>query len=293
MILKTRFERKEPEPILQDTDIVAVEELDKEQFDRFCSNLLLDYDFIVTHANFLYDDGNRTHALLVLCEGEEDGILVNSEGSFYARYSSYLPRARLILSDEIRRVADAILNGRFGESEDGAWLIGFDDIKEHLDLTVTPNNGIGTLLLEELESREEVDQVIATEDSLQITEALEQMPETATASERVLTVFSLLGCDLEDVHLLDTDEEHEFATIVELNQNTLTEQGKKDWADVLGAKVERISEGPYGTQIEVSGCDPERLCAFSYMLAGYCSVEDSAKWLTEDAEEQKMGGMTL
>ena len=293
MNIKTRFERKEPELNLQEAEIVAVEELNKEQFDRFRSSLLLDYDFIQKHENDLYDDGYRTRALLVLCKDEEDGILVNSEGSSYARYSSYLPRARLILSDEIRRVADAILNGRFGESEDGAWLVGFDDIKEHLDLTVTPNNGIGTLLLEELESREEIDQVIATEDSLQITEALEQMPETATAGERVLTVFSLMGCDLEDVHLLDADEEHDLATIVELNQNTLTEQGKQDWADVLHAKVERIYEGPYGIQIDVSGCDPERLRAFSYMLAGYCSVEDSAKWLTEDAEEQRMGGMTL
>ena len=54
---------------------------ENEQFDRFCSNLLLDYDFIVTHANFLYDDGNRTHALLVLCKGEEDGLLYNPENS--------------------------------------------------------------------------------------------------------------------------------------------------------------------------------------------------------------------
>lgn len=293
MNIKTRFERKEPELTLQDAEIVAVEELDKELFDRFCSNLLLDYDFIVTHAKFLYDDGRRTHALLVLCEGEEDGILVNSECSFYARYSAYLPHARLILSDEIRRAADAIIKGRFGERENGAWLVGFDDIKEHFDLTVTPNNGIGTLLLEELENREEVDQVIATEDSLQITAALEQMPETATASERVLTVFSLLGCDLEDVHLQDADEEHEIATIVELNQNTLTEQGKKDWADVLGAKVESIHEGCYGLHIEVSGCAPERLTAFSYLLAGYCSLEDSAKWLTEDAGEQGMDGMIM
>ena len=52
-----------------------------------------------------------------------------------------------------------------------------------------------------------------------------------------------MGCNLQDVHIIDADEEHEVATIVELNQDTLTEEGKKEWADVLSAKVVRVYEG--------------------------------------------------
>ena len=243
--------------------------------------MLNDYDFIADYANETYDDGERKHCLLVLGEGEDDGILVCSEGSFYARYSAYLPKARQILRDELHRVAELMIKGRFGEIENGSWVIGFDDIKEHFDLTVSPTNGIGEMLLRELDAQEEVGAVIATEDCFEISEYLQNAPKDTSASEKLLTVFSLMGCNLEDVHLIDHDEEHEVATIVELNQDTLTEEGKKEWADVLSAKVVRVYEGSYGTQIEVTGCPVHRLRDFSFALAGYCSEEDWSKWFNE------------
>ena len=172
-------------------------------------------------------------------------------------------------------------------------MIGFDDIKEHFDLTVSPTNGIGEMLLGELEAQEEVGAVIATEDCFEISECLQNAPEDASASEKLLTVFSLMGCNLEDVHLLDADEEHEVATIAELNRNTLTDEGKQDWSDVLAAKVERIYDGVYGTQIEVSECPADRLRDFSFALAGYCSEEQWSKWFNEpttNTEALTMGG---
>ena len=186
-----------------------------------------------------------------------------------------------------------MIKGRFGETENASWVIGFDDIKEHFDLTVSPTNGIGEMLLGELEAQEKVGAVIATEDCFEISEYLQNAPEDASASEKLLTVFSLMGCNLEDVHLLDADEEHEVATIVELNRNTLTDEGKRDWSDVLAAKVERIYDGVYGTQIEVSGCPAHRLRDFSFALAGYCSEEQWSRWFNEptaNTEALTMGG---
>lgn len=293
MNFKARFERKENTPDVSEADIVGVTELSREQYSRFYGQMLNDYDFIADYANETYDDGERKHCLLVLCEGDDDGILICSEGSAYARYSSYLPKARKILEDEIRCVADRMIKGRFGETENGSWVIGFDDIKEHFDLTVSPTNGIGEMLLGELEVQEEVGAVIATEDCFEISEYLQNAPEDASASEKLLTVFSLMGCNLEDVHLLDADEEHEVATIVELNRNTLTDEGKRDWSDVLAAKVERIYDGAYGTQIEVSGCPAHRLRDFSFALAGYCSEEQWSRWFNEptaNTEALTMGG---
>ena len=293
MNFKARFERKENTPDVSEADIVGVTELSREQYSRFYGQMLNDYDFIADYANETYDDGERKHCLLVLCEGDDDGILICSEGSAYARYSSYLPKARKILEDEIRCVADRMIKGRFGDTGKGSWVIGFDDIKEHFDLTVSPTNGIGEMLLGELEAQEEVGAVIATEDCFEISEYLQNAPEDASASEKLLTVFSLMGCNLEDVHLLDADEEHEVATIVELNRNTLTDEGKRDWSDVLAAKVERIYDGVYGTQIEVSGCPAHRLRDFSFALAGYCSEEQWSKWFNEpttNTEALTMGG---
>ena len=99
------------------------------------------------------------------------------------------------------------------------------------------------------------------------------------------TLKDLIECSLEDIHLVDRDEEHELATIVELNRDTLTEEGKQDWDDVLRAKVERIYDGDYGVQIEVSGCEAERVKDFSFMLAGYVPESDFNKWVNSAPEQ--------
>ena len=99
------------------------------------------------------------------------------------------------------------------------------------------------------------------------------------------TLKDLIECSLEDIHLVDRDEEHELATIVELNSNTLTEEGKQEWDDVLCARVERIYDGDYGVQIEVSGCDAERVKDFSFMLAGYVSEKDYDRWVNKPTEQ--------
>jgi hypothetical protein len=101
-----------------------------------------------------------------------------------------------------------------------------------------------------------------------------------------MNLMGLIGCNLHDVHLLHDSEEHDLATIEELTPDTLTALGKYDWADVLNAKVENISHGYYGTQIDLSGCDAERLRDFSYMLAGDCPLSDYDKWVNDDSGEQ-------
>lgn len=285
---KIKFDRKDPVMEVDEFEVIAVEVLPHSVFTGFQKNMLNDYDFIVPFADDMYVDSNDiAHAMLVLDEDGEDGILINSEGSYYGRYTSYLPKAKLLLRNVLQQVARAIIEGRFGDSGNGSWIIGFDDIKEHFDLTVTPNNGIGTMLLEELENQEEIGEIIATEDCFEITEYLNNLPENTDVGERITTVFSLMGCNLEDVHLIDKDEEHEVATIVELNQNTLTERGKIAWEDVLNARVERIFEGDYGIQIEVSGCSAERLKEFSFMLAGYVSEEDFNKWVHKESSKDE------
>ena len=182
-------------------------ELSREEFHHFKNNLLDDYDFISENSDLMHvDKTGTTHCILVIGDDYDEGILVNSEGSSYARYSALLPNARTFIEQQM-------------------------------------------------------------------------------GQETKLTLWQLMSCGLEDVHLVDTDEEHDLATIVELNQHTLTEQGKRDWADVLGAKVTRIYDGYYGTQIEVTGCDPSRLEAFSKMLAGECTIAESERWLNPATDE--------
>lgn len=278
--------RKEPELRVDRCKVEAVVELDRNRFYDFRTHLFENQEFIKEHRDLMYQDRDGvSHCLLVLGEGEEDGILVESEGSLYARYSALLPNARSYMQKQIQTMAEDLIKQGTAQTANGSWVIGFDEISQHFDTTVTPNNGIGQMLIAELEARDEVSEIIATEDCLEMTYYLENAPVTDDAGERLTTLFGLMGCNLEDVHILDADEEHDLATIVELNQHTLTEQGKRDWADVLGAKVTRIYDGYYGTQIEVTGCDPSRLEAFSKMLAGECTIAESERWLNPASDD--------
>ena len=290
MKVKQRFERKSESLNLYDAQIDAVTVLRPEQYARFQDRLLDDYDFIKDFADEMHvDESGVMHTMLVLSEDQPHGILVNSEGSAYARYAAFFPYGKEYVNRAVHDVARQIIEGRFGQADNGTWVIGFDEIKEHFDMTVTPQNGIGELLIEELRSQEEIDEIIAAEDHLEITEYLEQVPEEIGSGERFMTVMSLIGCNFEDVHLVDRDEEHELAPITELGLDTLTEAGKSEWADVLGAKVERVYEGDLGLQVEVSGCLASRLRDFSRMLAGYCSVEEYDRWVNHGltvAQEQ-------
>ena len=129
----------------------------------------------------------------------------------------------------------------------------------------------------------------AVERQKEIAETLAAMEEQQTAQRTKLTLWQLMSCGLEDVHLVDTDEEHDLATIVELGQGTLSVAGRSAWWDVLSAKVEKIYAGYYGTQIAVSGCDPQRLADFSFMLAGHCDAEDYDMWVSKHDQEQDNG----
>jgi hypothetical protein len=68
------------------------------EYDNFRGNMLKDYDFISDNKESMFVDTNgTTHCLLVLGENKDDGVLIDSQGFNYSRYSSFLPNARLVL----------------------------------------------------------------------------------------------------------------------------------------------------------------------------------------------------
>ncbi|ADL05663.1 DUF6329 domain-containing protein [Lacrimispora saccharolytica] len=94
----------------------------------------------------------------------------------------------------------------------------------------------------------------------------------------------LLHVRWEDIHLLHKDVEVQPATIVELDEHTLTNAGKEAWTDILDAEVVKIYNGYYGLQMELDKVKPSRLEEFSSMLAGYCPVSDYEKWVTQEGD---------
>ena len=97
MQLRAIFQRKEAcfEP--SECEIEKVIHLSDSDFARFQQTLLDNYDFLRDNADLMRVENGITHCLLVVGETFEDGILVNSEGSDYARYAAYFPKAKQFL----------------------------------------------------------------------------------------------------------------------------------------------------------------------------------------------------
>ena len=100
MKIKAIFHRKEPELDLKNCVFDRVVFLPDDQYQQFQKNLLDEYDFISLYREEMYRDGDTVHCILVKGMNSSDGILVNSEGSCYARYTAYLPAAQAFLNEQ-------------------------------------------------------------------------------------------------------------------------------------------------------------------------------------------------
>lgn len=95
MKINVPFRRKDIEIEAEPCVVEKTVELPADLFAYFSQNLLDDYDFILENIDCMYQDKDGVnHCLLVLGEGQDDGILVESEGSSYARRSAFVPKAR-------------------------------------------------------------------------------------------------------------------------------------------------------------------------------------------------------
>lgn len=234
-----------------------------------------------------YDSGVEQLFLLVVGDGCKDGVIADFSGRAYEGIPAVVPKAKEQLEDHIRRLADYCVWEGVDNTEDGKWSVSYDELYYHFDsTTITSRNGMGRLLREELQQKEEINELIMTEDCIEMTYHMEYCQNCQQGGiEGAMSLFALMGCNLYDVHLCDSDEDHELATVVELNQNTLTEDGKHEWSDVLNAKVTSIYEGAYGVQIGLTECPAERLRDFSFMLAGHCSEKDYDRWVKQDGKD--------
>ena len=248
--------------------------------------MLNDYDFIDKHSQRLCVGSDEVvNALLIVNRQGEDGILVNSEGSAYARYSAYLPFAGHLLDYYVNMIADYCVTEGTQNTSDGAWAISFDEVYEHLNVDIAEDSGLDELVLHELQMRDEVAEAIQTEDGFEITYHLEHCPQcNAGGIEAGFSLLSLLGCTLQDVHFIEKDGSDIVASITEMNSNMITEQGREEWADILSTKVGKIFNHQGMLMIELEDFDKLRLQSFAYAAKGL--AENSSVWF-KDPDEPK------
>ena len=280
MRLHAELRRKQSETQDENCIVTDIIELPESEYASLYQNLLRERDYLTERANMeSFIDGQRC-CVLILGEGQEDGILVDSQGSSYARRSAFIPEARTLVRNHIRQLADYVVSEGTEHTEDGRWANTYDELYYHFGAQVTDTNGNGRLLREELERRDEVNELIMTEDCIEINYHLAYCQNCGKGGiSGTLDLLSLLGCNLYDVHFTCDGHGDEFPPISHLNAEILTEEGKREWADVLGATVESISYTDQGFKCKLANCDPARLEAFAQMLNGQCEAEDYERWV--------------
>ena len=298
--MKAIFERKPSDFDLRSFEVSKTIRLPSEVFEAVLQKPMRDYDFIQKNIEQMHCDSSGVyHCLLLTGEGRNDGLLVESEGYSYCRYASYVPNISALTSPALQQLnelmtaaADYIVTIGTQNTTEGNWIIGFDELAQQTGFE-HDFSSMDTLL-DMLHEREEVANVELGDSGIDVCYYLdfcpqygghpekaepEQLPEAPSPVSRLK---DLLHLHWEDIHLLHKDVEIQPATIVELNEHTLTNAGKEAWADVLDAEVVKVYNGYYGLQMELEKVKPRRLEEFSSMLAGYCPVSDYEKWVTQE-----------
>ncbi|MGL5254235.1 MAG: DUF6329 domain-containing protein [Brevinema sp.] len=98
------FSRKETEIPAREFVVEKIITLPQEAYQYFCKNLMKEYDFIRENVNLMECKENVYHCLLVMGAGTKEGVLVESEGAAYARYTSFLPDASVFANELIASV---------------------------------------------------------------------------------------------------------------------------------------------------------------------------------------------
>lgn len=99
---------------------------------------------------------------------------------------------------------------------------------------------------------------------------------------QALTLNSLMDCNLYDVSLVHEQGKNESVLVDKLNRNILTEQGQKDWSDVMQARITRITGSRLGLDVCVDGCSAQRLSAFTHAINGECSLQNYDRWVRDE-----------
>lgn len=303
-MIQAVFERK-PDFRLRDVVIETVIRLPKEEYEQFLSSPCDSYEFIEKNSkSMLMDEKNGVfYCMLVTGEGYRDGVLVEADGYPYARYASYVPDATALCYDYLSKVngilakaVEEIVEEGTNMTTTGNWMTDRSKVETLLGGGQSENPRLWKLMQDMLRERQEVSLVDCVEEGFDIYYYLDFSPNyipeegEAAVQEAGADVKSPLLKDIlcarwENIHLVHTEVDNIPHTITELDSGTLTEAGKKVWADVLNAKVERVYQGLYGLQMELSGVKPGRLEAFSGRLGGYCSEQEYETWVNEPERE--------
>lgn len=169
LITSATMQRKVSDYLIDRCKIDALVILEHEDFENFRNNLLSGYDFIKDNIDCMYVDSEGTmHCLLVLDEDTPDGILVESEGTVYARYSSYLPNAASLVQAHIQTVVNQMADQAKLDTDNRIWSCDYETFSEKLGIKGTEEGAVAKMIRDALNERGDVENTYSDEEGIKV-----------------------------------------------------------------------------------------------------------------------------
>ena len=275
MKFKANFTEKPVNFQMDDCRIEKVVELSHEDFCRLKITPLVEQPFIRENKGCMFHRNGIIHCLLALGQGSNDGILVDAEKYDYARLAAYIPGMRDIVNAQMDRAADFIIRWGTENTTSGSWCVYFEDLEEHLDLTVREGSGLDSMLRAALKQRPEVSAVdmhdgcIETEYHPEYCQRLQEKKAPELLLKDLLPLLKGGGL------MFLCHEEAERSVLVE-NLHKLTDVGREEHAALLDARVAEIVPGLEGTEVVLTNVAPEELARFNEEYEAF--MEANCPW---------------
>lgn len=104
-------------------------------------------------------------------------------------------------TEKLKRIARYCVTSGTQNTLDGTWNISYDELSHHFGVDRNDINGNAQLLADELNRQEEINDLMMTEDCIEMTYHLEHCPLCQQGGiEGVLALASVLGCNITDEH---------------------------------------------------------------------------------------------
>lgn len=146
LVINTNLLRKESEFRTKSCVVEKAVAVSHAEFENLKRHPLQDNKLIAQNVDMMYcDSDDNYHCLLVYDEEQGDGLLIESEGTSYARYSQYIPMAKelvemnwnpeISLTDGEKKLHELLneISGRIAEfSHSGYSEFSLDDVLEDL-----------------------------------------------------------------------------------------------------------------------------------------------------------------
>lgn len=100
--------------------------------------------------------------------------------------------------NKLKQLADYAVREGLEYTEDGRWAVSYEELLYHFGVDVSDANENGKLLEEELRQRDEINELIMTEDCIEMTYHMEYCEN---CQKNPASLLSVLACNLTDEHM--------------------------------------------------------------------------------------------